>query len=73
MKYIVTQLEVINEPISFCQEELGMCFLEADFGCYHSIPSPITLYTQLEVLPYSPDSTIVPKGSDVKWYGLDGT
>ena len=36
MKHIVIELDATNEPVSFAQEELGMRFLEAIFGCYHS-------------------------------------
>ena len=34
MKHTVTDLDATNEPISFAQEELGMCFLDSIFGCY---------------------------------------
>ena len=36
MKHTVTDLDATNEPVSFAQEELGMCFLESMFGCYQA-------------------------------------
>lgn len=49
MKHTVTDLKGSNEPISFAQQELGVCFLEAMMGFYESKPSPIPPNTQLEL------------------------
>ena len=41
MKHTVTDLDAVNEPISFAQEELGMCFLDSIFGCYQPSQSAV--------------------------------
>lgn len=41
MKYIMTDLDATNEPLSFAHEELRRCFLEAIFRCYQPPQSPI--------------------------------
>lgn len=52
MKYTVTDLEASNKPISFAQDELGMCFLETNLGCYWSFLAHIKPNTHLELLPF---------------------
>ena len=50
MEHTVTDLDEINEPVSFSQEELGMFFLESIFGCYQTPQSLVTQDVQSELL-----------------------
>lgn len=69
MKHTVIDLDATNEPISFAQEELGMCFLEAIFGCYHPPQSPmspeiqseLTLVTEDQATPFLHQAEIPPQ------------
>ena len=58
MKHIVTDLDATNEPVSFAQEELGMCFLEVIFGCYHPPQSLVSPKVQSELTIIAEDQTI---------------
>ena len=88
MKHTVTDLDAVNEPISFAQEELGMCFLEALFGCYQppqssvgpEVQSELALVTEEQVTSVShstgtPPLPITPKEpeSDIWTLYYDGS
>jgi len=54
MKHTVSDLKGSNEPISYAQEELRVCFLETLLGCYQSQTSTIPMSTQLELPSHPP-------------------
>lgn len=54
----MTDLDATNEPVSFTQEEVGMCFLDAIFGCYHPPQSPVNPDIQSELMLITEDQAV---------------
>ena len=73
MRHMVIDLEALNEPIGFAQEELGMCFLETNTRCYQALSSTIPPNMQLEFLPLPPANANEPCSIDVNTLSIDVT
>ena len=58
MKHTVTDLDASNEPVSFAQEELDMCFLDAIFRCYRPPQSPVNPNVQSELMLITEDQAV---------------